>query len=200
MSQQPSQQPPWIWSPRLQQYYYYDRQNNHYVLQNGARLDVPRAMEAQSSDAAPRNPQNPPQPQFNIQSYRPHPSLVHTGQPYYDSYTTAAHAPQPSSSSSTGEPSTNQLASNLGALQVGDSRRPRVITNRRQVSFGYITEAFDTYTNVKTVSQTEPKDRITEESILRDGGVAHRKLDPTSETIEKLDPSQFFAFLEAIAS
>ena len=209
MSQQQSQESPWIWSQSRQQWYYHDRQSNHYVLQDGTRFDVPRAMEAQSGERLTRNPQDyqqPPfnarnaqQPPFNLQSYRPPPGLEHPGQSYYDGYTTAPHARHSSSSPSTGESSTNQLAANLGALHVGDRQRPRVITTRRQGSSGYITEAFDTKTNVKTVYQTEPKDKITEVSVLRDGGLARRKLEPTSDTTdttEKLDPSQCFPFQE----
>lgn len=74
-------------------------------------------------------------------------------------------------------------------LQLQGTTGCRVITQRRQGPSGCVVDALDTVTDVRTISQSEPKDRITDSSVMNDGGIARRKLEPTPNDKEKLDSS-----------
>jgi hypothetical protein len=170
MSDQAPQQPAWIWSPRLQQWYYHDQRTDQYVLANGAR--IPRHVNATMNELP--------------QSSQPESSPSSMSEPFYGSYTaTASTRRQPPPSAAAGESS---LTAQFRGMQIGTDTQNRVTTNQRRESSGLITDSIDNVTRVRTISQTEPKEAITDTNLLREGGLAHRMLRPTPNEEETLDP------------
>lgn len=189
MSNQPLTQLFWVWSPNLRQWYWHDRRTDQYVLQSGAR--VPRALVTESQNRLPGYQQLAPPNDIDTyqQPYYPQSDAQYAGLPVYGSYTARPQTLQ-SSIPNPQPPSSEALAAQLQRLKLGTHPESRFTTNRRQVSFGVVTETTDNLTKVETISQTEPKNVITDQTLLREGAVARRMLHPTPNDEETLDPSR----------
>ena len=180
MYQQQAGQPPWAWSQSHQQYYYYDHISNQYVFWNGMRLDVPRPMIAETNEAShrPISQGRTSWPNY-AQPYTPACDPAHNSNTPYNSYTTSPSRRQTSFGSSAGDPSNDLPTSGLSTLHLRDDNQRR----RQRVAFEQVSEAYDPNTQVRTRFLTEPKEKITDQELLKEGGIAHRMVLPDDEEV-----------------
>ena len=198
-----SQPSPWTWSPHLQLYFWYDQQRDQYVFQDGRRVSR-QALGSSVSPAMPRavagELRNPNETQgaslasYNRSSSLPNPQTLSTSpteRDYRSSYIPSSHDRQASSSSSTGDDSVDTIRAQLQAVSVRDTVPHQVVTNRWRTSSGIITERLDQTTNVTTQIETGPQEAITDQDLYQPGVRVHRRLLPTPNEKEKLDPSTY---------